>query len=91
MTDADPRSRQMLADYTARYARPLALAHSTVAHRDLGFCSLCVRAAVEDGTADDGHPITDPGGFPARVELSAWRLLAMAERGMDDWTKTDAA
>jgi hypothetical protein len=73
MTDTDPHARQMLTDYAAQHGRPLGLGHSTVSHRDLGYCSACVR----EGGRSDG----------VALELNGWRLLAMAERGMVDWTR----
>lgn len=67
MSDVDPLARQRLTEYAARHGRPLGLGHSTVAHRDLGYCSACVR----EGGREDG----------AVYELTGWQLLAMAERG----------
>lgn len=67
MSEADPIAQQHFDRFVADVgARPLSLGCSTVAHRDLGFCSSCATVAWE---------------------LDGWRLLAMAERGMVDWTE----
>lgn len=66
----DDVSRRMLAGMAARHGRQPRLGCSTIAHRDLGFCARC---------------IDSPSGDPrlgASYELSGWRLLAMAQRGM---------
>lgn len=67
----DEPARDLLDSMRDRYGRELALGCSKVAHRDLGFCSLCVPPA--DRNRD----------FGILTELSGWRLLAMAERGFE--------
>jgi hypothetical protein len=66
-----------LAAYTRRYARPLQLGCCDVAHRDLGFCAVCLATVRADVLTS----------FPAATEAAAWRLLAIAERGAPDTTE----
>jgi hypothetical protein len=70
----DNPSRQMLDAYAARHGGPPLLGCSLVAHRDLGYCSGC--RSPHDGKCNG-----------ADRELSGWRLLAMAERGIPDQPK----
>lgn len=69
MSDVDPIAREHLEQIAARHGRPMRLGCSTVAHRDLGFCAACV-------------PDSGQERFGAATELSGWRLLAIAERGI---------
>ena len=70
MTGGSAPARAALESYRACYAHPARLGCSLVAHRDLGFCTGCLRA--------------DDGVCAADLELAAWRLLAAAERGVPD-------
>jgi hypothetical protein len=68
----DEPSRHLLEALKVRYAHPIRLGCSTVAHRDLGFCSACV---VPSKAADT---------IGRMIENSGWRLMAIAERGYPD-------
>ena len=61
-----------LAAYKARYAQPLQLGCSEVAHEHLAFCAVC-RARTRTDVLTS---------FPAATEAAGWRLLAMAEHGV---------
>lgn len=69
----DDTSRRLLDDYAKRHGTAARLGCSTVAHRDLGYCSGCL------SPHDDGKTVG------AARELAGWRLLAMAERGVPPW------
>lgn len=79
--DADPLVRRFLQEYTGRFTGPMRWGCSAVAHRDLGFCVPCLR---------DAQP-GRPAHYAAATELTAWRLLAMAQRGMAAWTEPNPA
>jgi hypothetical protein len=66
-------SRRLFEALKTRYAQPIRLGCNTVAHRDLGFCSGC--AVPGKKAADEIGPL---------MELSGWRLMAIAERGVPD-------
>lgn len=68
----DEPSRRLLDALKVRYAQPIRLGCSTVAHRDLGFCAGC---AVPGKAADEIGPL---------IELSGWRLMSLAEKGHPD-------
>lgn len=69
------RAREDLAAWSAQWAGPPTIGHELAAHRDLGFCAACVRGRWTDGTSD---------GYGQAQELTGWRLLALAERGVPD-------
>lgn len=66
----DQSAQALLANLTKRWGKPPRLGCSTVAHRELGFCAGCFDRNVNDPRLGTAH------------ELSGWRLLAMAERGL---------
>jgi hypothetical protein len=70
-TAPDAQSRRMFEDFSARHRRPASqLGCSLPAHRDLGFCALCIGQAHRNRE------------FGRSTEIAGWRLLAMAERGI---------
>lgn len=83
--DADAASRRLLNHLIERYGGPVQLGCSLVAHRDIAFCAACVATWMQRNPAEVAdRRITDPSGFPAAIELSGWRLLAMARHGLPD-------
>lgn len=68
----DSASAGILKDARRKFGRDPILGCHLTSHRDLGFCSVCL------------GPSEHNPRYGADMELAAWRLLAMSERGIPE-------
>jgi hypothetical protein len=77
---APTRATGLLRGLTELYAQPPGIGCNTAAHRDFGFCALCVART---------KPQLMPT-FGISTELAAWRLLAETDTERPDQTERTA-